>query len=316
MSNKFYKHPVAIFILATLACILWGSAFPSLKVSYNALGIGNSSYAVKLQFAGYRFFLAALYLFVFMLFTKKSLKISKQHILPIIALGIVQTTLQYLFFYNGLANITGVKGAIMTSLGTFFSIVLPHFYYANDKMNLQKWMGLSLGFAGVVYVNMAKGPITGGFAWAGEGLMVLAALTGAVSSIMAKELSGKMDTITMTCYQMFVGASIMIVFSWVNLGGNVIEFSYDIMPVFLHLALISSAGFGIWFSLLRNNSISRVSIYKFQIPIWGSILSALFIPGEALSVEIIASLLLVSSGIFLVNMPQRQKTVQPAVETE
>ncbi len=307
MSEKFYKNPVAIFILATLACILWGSAFPSLKVSYAALGIGNSGYAVKLQFAGYRFFLAALYLFVFMVVTKRSLKISKKMILPLIVLGFVQTTLQYLFFYNGLANTTGVKGAIMTSLGTFFSIVLPHFYYSNDKMNIQKWIGLSLGFAGVIYVNMAKGPITGGFSFAGEGLMVLAALTGAISSIMAKEISGKMDTITMTCYQMFTGASIMIVFSWFNLGGNVINFTPNIVPVFLHLALISSAGFGIWFSLLRNNPISRVSIYKFQIPMWGSILSALFIPGESLSVEIIASLMLVSSGIFLVNMPQKKK---------
>ena len=307
MSEKFYKNPVAIFILATLACILWGSAFPSLKVSYAALGIGQSGYAVKLQFAGYRFFLAAVYLLVFMIVTKRSLKISKDLIVPLVALGIVQTTLQYLFFYNGLANITGVKGAIMTSLGTFFSIVLPHFYYANDKMNLQKWLGLSLGFAGVVYVNMAKGPITGGFSWSGEGLMIMAALTGAVASIMAKELSGRMDTVTMTCYQMFSGATIMILFSWINLGGNVITISTDILPVFLHLALISSAGFGIWFSLLRNNPISRVSIYKFQIPIWGSILSALFIPGESLNIEIIASLLLVSSGIFLVNMPQRKK---------
>ncbi len=139
-------------------------------------------------------------------------------ILPLVALGIVQTTLQYLFFYNGLANTTGVKGSIMTSLGTFFSIVLPHFYYANDKMNKQKWFGLALGFAGVVYVNLAKGPLTGGgFAWnGGEGLLVMAALTGAVSSIMAKELSGRMDTMVMTCYQMFTGALIMILISWVT----------------------------------------------------------------------------------------------------
>jgi len=303
MSDKFYKHPLAIFALATLACLLWGSAFPSLKVSYSALGIGTAGWATKLQFAGYRFFLAAVYLLIFLLFTKRKLNISKNVILPLVALGIVQTTLQYLFFYNGLANTTGVKASIMTSLGTFFSIVLPHFYYANDKMNTQKWLGLGLGFAGVVYVNLSKGPITGGFALNGEGLMVLAALTGAVSSIMAKELSGKMDTMVMTCYQMFVGAIVMILISFTSLGGNVIQFTPKVVPIFLHLALISSAGFGIWFMLLSKNPISRVSIYKFQIPIWGSFLSALFIPGENLSPEIVFSLLLVSSGIFLVNMP-------------
>lgn len=307
MSEKFYKHPVAIFVLATFACILWGSAFPALKVSYAALDIGNAGWAVKLQFAGYRFFLAAVYLLVFLIATRRKLKITKDVLLPLLVLGIVQTTLQYLFFYNGLANTTGVKGSIMTSLGTFFSIVLPHFYYANDKMNRQKWLGLALGFGGVIYVNLAKGPLTGGFAWNGEGLLIMAALTGAVSSIMAKELSGRMDTMVMTCYQMFTGALIMIFISWMNLGGNVIHITSDIVPIFMHLALISSAGFGIWFTLLSNNPISRVSIYKFQIPIWGSLLSALFIPNESLNSEIILSLLLVSSGIFLVNMPQKNK---------
>lgn len=315
MSDKFYRHPVAIFFLATFACILWGSAFPALKVSYSAMGIGNAGWAVKLQFAGYRFFLAAIYLLAFLVITKRKLSIKKEVILPLIALGFVQTTLQYLFFYNGLANTTGVKGSIMTSLGTFFSIVLPHFYYANDKMNKQKWLGLALGFGGVVYVNLSKGPITGGFAWNGEGLLVMAALTGAVSSIMAKELSGRMDTVVMTCYQMFTGASIMILISTITLGGNVIHITPEILPVFLHLALISSAGFGVWFTLLKNNPISRVSIYKFQIPIWGSILSAIFIPGESLSTEILLSLALVSSGIFLVNMP-RQKSLKPVVEQD
>ncbi len=306
MSEKFYRHPAVIFILATFSCILWGSAFPALKVSYAALDIGSAGFAVKLQFAGYRFFLAATYLLVFILATKRSLRIDKSVILPLVALGLVQTSLQYLFFYNGLSNTTGVKGSIMTSLGTFFSIVLPHFYYANDKMTKQKWAGLSLGFLGVIYINLAKGPIDGGFSFWGEGLLVLAALTGAVSSIMAKELSGKLDTVIMTCYQMFIGSSTMIAFSWLKLGGNVIHLTGDIVPIFLHLALISSAGFGIWFTLLKNNAISKVSIYKFQIPIWGSMLSAFFIPGETLSSETLFSLLLVSSGILLVNIPQRK----------
>lgn len=305
MPEKFYKHPVVILLLASLSCLLWGSAFPALKVSYAALGIGDAGYAVKLQFAGYRFFLAATYLLAFMIVTKRSLKIPKSAIIPILMLGIVQTTLQYLFFYNGIANTTGVKGAIMTSLGTFFSIVLPHFYYADDKMNLQKWLGLILGFSGVIYVNLAKGPLTGGFSFSGEGLLVMAALTGAVASIMAKEVSSKMDTVTMTCYQMYAGSTIMILFSWVKLGGNEIMLNTSVLPVFLHLALISSAGFGIWFTLIRNNPISRVSIYKFQIPIWGSLLSALFVPGETLNTEIVLSLILVSSGIFLVNMPKK-----------
>lgn len=34
-------------------------------------------------------------------------------------LGLVQTTGQYIFFYLGLANTTGVKGSILYALATF-----------------------------------------------------------------------------------------------------------------------------------------------------------------------------------------------------
>lgn len=56
MSENKFRQPLVIFIMATLACFLWGSAFPAIKVSYHLLGIGNAGAMVKLQFAGYRFF--------------------------------------------------------------------------------------------------------------------------------------------------------------------------------------------------------------------------------------------------------------------
>lgn len=306
MKQDLFKHPVTIFIFATIACILWGSAFPTLKISYDMLGISQSGYLVKLQFAGYRFLLAGLLVLLVVLLLKRDLKIPKEAVTGLILLGLCQTSLQYLFFYNGLANTTGIKGSIITALGTFFSIILPHFYYHDDKMNRKKWIGLIIGFGGVVLVNLSKGPLDAGFSIMGEGLLMMAALTGAVSSIIAKELSKKMDTLVMTSYQMVLGALVMIIFSTAMLGGNTINFTVEFMPYFLHLGLISSLGFGLWFLLLSHNQVSKVSIYKFQIPLWGTMLSAWLLPSESLTPVIWISLIMVSIGILVINAPERK----------
>lgn len=241
----------------------------------------------------------------FILYQKRALGIPKGALNKIFVLGLLQTAFQYLFFYIGLSNTSGIKGSIIISMGAFFSIILPHFYYHDDKLSPRKWIGLLIGFAGVVYINLAKGAIAGGFKVNGEGFMMLSAFMGAVASIYAKELSNKMDTLVMTCYQMLLGATVMILMSTIFLGGNAVPMTVEIIPLFMHLALISSAGFGMWFVLLNNNPISKVSIYKFQVPIWGTILSALFIPGESLTSAIVIGLVCVSAGIFLVNSGQK-----------
>ncbi len=287
--------------MATIACLLWGSAFPTIKICYKELGIGNASSLVKLQFAGYRFLLASLFLGAYVAFKRKSFKLSSAMFKKVLLLGILQTTLQYLFFFVGVSNTTGVKASIMVSLEAFFAIMFPHFYYDNDKLSLNKWMGLFIGFAGIIYINLAKGSINGGFSFSGEGMMLMAAVFGAISAIYAKELSTQIDILVMTFYQMFIGSSLMIILSTTFIGGNAIPLQIEMMPLFIYLALISSVAFAIWFTLLNHNSVSKVSIYKFQVPIWGSLLSAFFISSESLSLTIIVGLISVSLGIVLVN---------------
>lgn len=306
-NESIFKNPIFIMITATFACFLWGSAFPSLKFSYEALNLSNSPFYYKLQFAGYRFLLASLMIFAYILIAKINIKITLKNLSYLFILGLIQTGLQYLFFYIGLSNTTAIKGSIMVSVGTFFSIVLPHFYYKDDKMSSRKIIGLIVGFSGVILINVTKGSIGGSFSLFGEGFLIIASLMGAISSIMAKELSKNIHPVAITGYQMILGSIVMILLSFGFTGGNVIEFNISVLPIFIHLGFISAAGFCIWFTLLKYNKVSTISIYKFQVPIWGSILSALFIPSEKITLITIASLGLVSLGIIIVNLGKTNK---------
>ena len=102
----------------------------------------------------------------------KQLFITKKQLMILLVLGIVQTALQYFFFYNGLANVTGMQGAILNSSGTFFTVLLAHYFYVNDKMTIQKAIGLLAGFGGIIIANWGQG-FSYQFTFTGEGFMTL-----------------------------------------------------------------------------------------------------------------------------------------------
>ncbi len=300
--STLLQHTFFIALLATFCCFLWGSAFPSLKISYQVLHISDSPWAVKMQFAGYRFFLASLLIFAYMGFSKISFKLKKSELKPLLILGLLQTTVQYIFFYIGVGNTTGVMGSILTATGTFFSLILPHFYYRDDKLNLQKLLGLVVGFSGIFIMNFGKEGLGGHWTFLGEGILILSSLTSAIANIYAKEQTVQMNPVKVNAYQMFLGSLLMIIASIPLTGGNAIHFSSTSLPIFLWLGFISGAAYTIWYVLLKYNKVTKVSIYKFQVPIWGSVLSAIFVAGESLTHLTLISLGFTAVGIVLVNL--------------
>src|SRR5690625_7558919 len=70
--------------------------------------------------------------------------------------------------------------------------------------------------------------------------------------------------------------------------------------LFIYSAFLSAIAFALWYSILKYNKAGEISIYKFATPVSGAILSALFIPGEKLTVFIVGALLLVAIGFVAV----------------
>ena len=66
-------QPRIVLLLASLCCLLWGSAYPAIKQGYALLSIGRDDLAAQMLFAGYRFLGAGLLLMLFAWFTGRSL---------------------------------------------------------------------------------------------------------------------------------------------------------------------------------------------------------------------------------------------------
>lgn len=311
--NKKAPSKLQTTLMAVFCCLLWGSAMPVLKICYREMNITGGDIAENLTLIGMRFLLAGLILFIISLSLKMPLfKINRKDIKNIVILGMCSTTLQYFFFNIGLANTSGVKAIVIEQTSIFFSILLAHFIYTDDKINMQKSTGLILGLVGLIIVNLNKE--TGNifeFKIMGEGFMLMAGLNSAIAMIIAKKLGSKLPTLVMTTWQMIVG-SIFLFITGVAMGGrpNQLQFNPLSTGLFFYSAVLSAAAFGLWFYILQYRKVGDLSIYKFIIPVSGSIMSAMFLPEEPILLMHVIGLLLVSIGIVVVNRQQNGKIVE------
>ncbi|ESQ80666.1 DMT family transporter [Asticcacaulis sp. YBE204] len=299
--KSFFQDRKTVFLTAILCCFLWGSAFPAIKAGYHLLSITRDQVPSQLLFAGWRFFLAGLLLLGFARLTGRPIfNFTPRQGGQLIALGLVQTSIQYVFFYIGLAHATGVKSSIMNATGAFFSVVLAHFIYRNDRLTPLKALGCLIGFAGVMVVNFKPGALDMEFSLLGEGFVVIAAFILSAASIYGKRLSQSMDAVVMTGWQLGIGGAVLIGAGF-GFGGHLEGMGLPALGLLLYMALLSAAAFALWGILLKYNPVGLFAAFQFLIPVFGVLLSALFLGENMLEWKNALSLVLVCAGIWLVT---------------
>lgn len=306
--ENFFTKKHNILIISLICTALWGSAFPVIKVGYGLLEIKPMDIYSKIYFAGLRFFIAAIMVFLIQRFTnKKKLSINKSDIKPIIVLGLLQTSLQYFFFYIGVANTSGIKSAILQSGSTFFIVIAAHFIYAEDKLNFNRVVSLMLGFGGVILVNIGKN-LDLSFKLIGEGFLIISALLSTIATIYVKTISNNINPFLLSGGQMFSGSLLLLTIGKIGMKGNNLNFNIGSFSLLVYSAFISAAAFTLWYMLLKYNSPGKISIYRLFIPIFGSMLSVLFIDGEHFTVNLLFGLILVVLGIIVLNIDNKIRT--------
>ena len=303
LPTSVFSRPRYLILLATLCCLLWGSAYPAIKGGYALLGIARSDTAAQLVFAGWRFLLAgALLLVMAQLTGRRVWALAPVQWAQLGLLGLAQTALQYVFFYVGLANTTGVKGSIFNATGTFFSVLLAHFLYANDRLSRRKALGCAVGFAGVMVVNLRGGTqgLDAGFTLLGEGFIVIAAFVLSAASIYGKRLSQRIDPMVMTGWQLGIGGLVLLLGGLAG-GGDIRGWSAGSLALLGYMAVLSAVAFTLWAALLKHNRVGQVTVFNFLIPVFGALLSALFLGEAVLEWRNLAALVMVCGGIWLVT---------------
>lgn len=292
-----------VAFLAMICCVLWGSAFPCVKIGYELFAVAGDDSASQILFAGLRFTLAGLLtIAIASLLKGKPVAPARTSWGMVFTLCAFQTVIQYLFFYMGLAHASGVRSSIITGSNVFIAILLACFIFRQEEMTRAKLIGCILGFAGVVLVNWDPGSMGESMRWDGEGFIFLAAVSYAMSSVLIKKYSLREDPMVLSGYQFFAGGIIMDICGLL-MGGHLQAVSPYSLAMLLYLGFVSAAAYSLWAVLLKYNPVSKVTIFGFMNPVCGVLLSALLLgeQEQAFGIRTLCALAFVSAGIYITN---------------
>lgn len=299
--DKFMQKTIVVWLGAMLCCALWGSAFPCIKIGYRLFDISGTDAAAQILFAGCRFMLAGiLTILIGSILAKKFLCPRKRSLGKVFLLSMLQTVIQYLFFYIGLAHTSGVKASIIEAVNVFLAILVASLIFRQEKLSSLKVMGCLVGFAGVVLIHMNG--LDFHLTLIGEGFILISTMAYAFSSVFIKRFSQTESPVMLSGYQFMLGGIIMILAGFF-MGGRLTEVSLKALLLLIYLALISAVAYSLWGVLLKYNPVSKVAVFGFMNPVFGVILSALLLgeKEQATGATSIISLILVCLGIYMVN---------------
>lgn len=317
--KSFFENPIIIALGALLCCALWGSATPAIKTG-SPLLIPQGHVPSTILFAGVRFFAAGIITILIYSIARRKLLYPKPQNLPkVLTVGVFQTVIQYIFFYVGLANTTGVKGTVLSGSSAFFIVILASFVFKTEKITVKKVLACLFGFLGIILVNLNGLDFNMGM---GELFVIISTLSYAFSSMFMKKFSAFEDPVVISGYQFIFGGAFMIA-AGLMLGGSISFANTTGVVILVYLSFLSAIAYALWGVLLKYNPASRVSVFNFTTPVFGVILSYIFIASEREKTSIpnlLISLVIVSAGILLlnanINLGKKKSTPEKTTEKD
>ena len=305
-SNKLLTNTFFVAIMAMLCCALWGSATPFIKIGYELI-LPERNIPSTILFAGVRFFSAGIItVIIYSIARRKFLFPQKGNFDAVAKVAVFQTIIQYLLFYIGVSNTTGVKATVISGSNSFFSILCATLIFRQEKLTVKKIIACIIGFAGIILINLNglsfKPNLTG------DGFVLLSNLAYGISGVLMKKYSDREDPVVISGYQFILGGAVMIAVG-LSLGGVIVLSGIKAVGVLLYLSLLSAVAYSLWGVLLKYNPVSKVSIYSFMTPVFGVLLSNLMLT-EKSNVPIfnlVLALILICGGITILNYRKDSK---------
>ena len=288
---------LSIFLFA-----LWSSVFP--------IGKWMVAFSTPVFLTGIRMLFAGVILTGYLLIRKKSsLKLSPKQWLSIIILAVLSIYLTNVLEFYGLKHLSAAKTCFIYSLSPFFAALFS-FLHFNERMTKTKWIGLLIGFAGMIPVLMVGGEGNIKSIFDIVGLPELAVMGAALFSVygwVLLRMCVKGDEVSPGAangLSMLIGGAIALVHSFIFDGSSALPSAPGgttaIIQGTLVMTLISNIiCYNLYGYLLKRYTATLLSFFGLLSPIFASITSWFFIQ-EAPSPIILLSTAIVGIGLYTV----------------
>jgi len=216
------------------------------------------------------------------------------------ALGI--TLFNTLVYFAGRST-TSVNMSLISITFPIFIILLSRIFYG-EKITLNKVAGIALVISGVL-ILVTRGKLSSllsiSFA-PGDAIMLLAAFTFAVYSILLRHRPKEMSLWTLQASTFILGVMLLFpFFLWDRSTAPVVQINPGLILAILYIGILASlTAFVLWNKAIERIGASRAAMVYYSMPFISGIL-AFFVLGESIRIIHFYSLLLIIPGILLAN---------------
>ena len=215
--------------------------------------------------------------------------------------------LEFACIYFGLLLTDASRSVVFVYLSPFVVAVGAHFFLRGDRLTFLKVLGLTLAFMGIVIVFLGRPQTAKPTMLIGDILQITAAfLWGATTLYIKRFMAEKIHPINTFLYQLFFSIPILFAVSLILEPHWISKIDLTIgLSLFYQSVIVAFASFLIWFKLIHDYSVSRLSAFTFFTPIFGVLFGILFMR-EELTSSLMIGLPMVCVGIFLVNWKKKR----------
>ena len=291
------KPKILDYLLLILLALIWASAFFNIKIATYSFG--------PVTIAFLRVFFGAIP--VLLLCYYKDIKIeafSKDwHWFAMI--GFINLVAPFFLIAYGVQSVQSNLAAILMSTTPLSSTVLGHFYTKNEKFNLIKTFGILIGFSGIIFL-FSDNLMINENNFISALLILLGSTCYVVGGVLTLKISKKRNenvtgSILIWATIILIPLVVMIDQPW-----NIVPRLDSTISV-IYLGIVSTGiAWLLRFRILVTNGLIFQSQVSYLIPIFGTILSFIFLK-ELITIKVLVSLIAVSVGIYFV----RKADIQP-----
>lgn len=251
------KFSIKTYIFIFLVALFWASAFVGIRV-------GLKSYSPD-ALALLRYLVASVVMIPLYLKSRSvSKSLTQNEIIRIILIGIIGIGIYNIALNYGEITVSSAIASFVVSQVPVF-IVLFAIVFLKERVNYIGWFGILISTSGIVLITISK---WGGaqFSW-GIVYILLAAIAGAIYSILQKPLLRKVNGMELAALAIWSGTAAMLIF----LPKLITE-----LPHALTISTFAAVYMGIfpgavayaaWSLILTHMPASRAAGYLYVIPI-------------------------------------------------
>jgi len=279
------------YFLLTILALIWASAFFNIKIATYSFG--------PVTIAFLRVFFGAIP--VLLLCYYKNIKIeafSKDwHWFAMI--GFINLVAPFFLIAYGVKSVQSNLAAILMSTTPLSSTVLGHFYTKNEKFNLLKTIGILIGFSGIVFL-FSDNLLIDENNFSSALLILLGSTCYVIGGVLTLKISKKKNENVTGSILLWAIIILVPLVSFIEQPWN-LEPRLDSTISVIYLGLVSTGiAWLLRFKILINNGLIFQSQVSYLIPIFGTILSYIFLK-ELITIKVLISLIAVVIGIYFVK---------------